>query len=219
MSYFALPLFNAAENLSKLIEQSPNTVSTAYREVSLEESRQQTCIFCCTVGGCSKYDQLFHGEFWHSETILCSDALAWPQTFFLPSVPENSVGWGMQCPPSPHPSPYASPLLFEPPVKKKYSFYCFLLLLALAWEYQQTQGSLCPLTWLVAGSQRCIIENTNSVFLAWLSDPRFTLPFASSSYGKNSKFNPVHCSSFSFIPRHFSWNFHLWVLASTLQHI
>lgn len=47
---FALPLYNAAENLSKLIEQSPDTVSTAYREVSLEESRQQTSIFCCTVG-------------------------------------------------------------------------------------------------------------------------------------------------------------------------
>lgn len=36
-----------------------------------------------------------------------------------------------------------------------------------------------------------------------------TLAFASPSCGKNIEFSPVHCSSVSSIPRHFSWNFHL----------
>lgn len=80
---FCLAPFYPPKNLSKLIEQSTNTVPTAYRELSLENSRQQTCIFCFTVQGCSKYNQLFHGEFWLSETILYYDALAWPQTFCL----------------------------------------------------------------------------------------------------------------------------------------
>lgn len=93
----------------------------------------------------------------------------------------------------------------------------FLLLLAPVYQYQKTQGSLCPLPCLVVGSQCCIIQNTYSAFLAGLSDPLFTLTFASSSWGRNSKFSPVHSSSFSSIPKHFSWNFHLCEPATALQ--
>lgn len=75
--------------------------------------------------------------------------------------------------------------------------------------------SLCPLC-LVVGLQCCIIQNTYSAFLAWLSDPLFTLTFSSSSCVGNCKFSPVHSSSFSSIPN-FSWNFHLFELAVALQ--
>lgn len=126
----------------------------------------------------------------------------------LCSLLETSVGRGMQCPTSP---PHLSPR----------HLFCgeeifFLLLLAPVYQYQQTQGSLCSLPCLMVGSQYCIIQNIHSAFLAGLSDPLFTLTFASSSWGRNRKFSPVHSSSFSSIPKHFSWNFHLCELATSL---
>lgn len=58
---FCFAPFCPAENQSKLIEQSSHTVLAAYGEVSSEDSRQQTFVFCFTVWGCSKYTPLFHG--------------------------------------------------------------------------------------------------------------------------------------------------------------
>lgn len=157
--FFSLPLFYPAVNLSKLIEHSPNiTVNSLLRGLLGRQQAADLYFLLHSMG----MQQIWPAVPWRVLALLNHFA-QWCSGLapnFLSLKLLCAVCWRdflarefcIPLPPSPAPT-----LQFEPTVEKKYSFYCFVLLLVCAHQCQQIQGSRCPLPWLVAVSQCCII--------------------------------------------------------------
>lgn len=123
----------------------------------------------------------------------------------LCSVLESSVGWGCGVPLPLTPAPMHPLCSLSHLLRRNILSIAFCCFWPLHISIDKHKVVCVPfLGWWLDHSVASSKTPTLRCLLAWLSDPPFTLAFASSSCGKNSKFSPVYCSSFSSIPRPFS---------------
>lgn len=118
-------------------KQSPSTGSTAYREVSLEDSRQLTCILCLAVW----VQQIWPAVLWR-DLAHWNHPVQWYSVFSLLSSLRQHIGWLSWLEGAVSTSLLPQPLhllhSLSHPAENKYFLYGSFLLLALAYQYQQT---------------------------------------------------------------------------------